>query len=85
MFIRFYISVIAKLTDESFEPDANKDDKKEDKDMAIEPIASDSDDEGSNLSNISSEDELAVTNHSTPSINNTLADLYKTNNTSTSQ
>lgn len=56
-----------------------------DEEMAVEPIASDSEDDGSNLSNISSDDELSNTQHSTPSINNTLADLYKTSVSSVPQ
>lgn len=63
--------VIAKLTEETFESDAEKD-------MAEEPVGSENEDSRSNLSNISSDDELSATNNVTASINNTLADLYKT-------
>lgn len=71
------VLVIAKLTEEkNFESEV-------DSNMAVEPIASDSDDPD-NLSNISSDDELSTTNNSTPNINNTLTDMYKSSYSNTS-
>lgn len=55
-----------------------------DENMSVEPIASDSDDR-SNLSSISSEDEMSNANVSLPSINDTILEMYKTAQSSTSQ
>lgn len=63
--------MIAKLSEETFESDVEQD-------MSVEPVGSENEDR-SNLSSISSEDELSTSNNVTSSINDTLADLYKTN------
>ncbi|KAK7571798.1 hypothetical protein V9T40_014270 [Parthenolecanium corni] len=70
--------VFAKLMAEE------KQDSNAEENMSVEPIASDSEDR-SNLSSISSEDEMTPANISLPNINDTILEMYKTAHSSTSQ
>lgn len=75
---KFIFIVFAKLMAEE------KQDSNAEENMSVEPIASDSEDR-SNLSSISSEDEMTPANISLPNINDTILEMYKTAHSSTSQ